>query len=118
MEKAKDELRIQIGQNIRQRRLECHMTQDELASAIGYSHEHCVQVENGYKGLSIKSLQQMANALNVSTDYLINGCTQRAEHENIMRLLDSLPAEQLQRIEKVVELFVETWKFRPDSDSV
>ena len=109
MPTTKDELRKQIGQNIRQRRLELNITQEELAAKVGYSHEHCVQVENGNKGLSIQSLQQMAEALNVSTDYLIYGRTERTEFASIIRLLDSLPLRQLHRLEQAIELYVETW---------
>ena len=109
MPTVKDELRKQIGQNVRQRRLELNMTQEELAAKIGYSHEHCVQVENGSKGLSIQSLQQMAAALNVSTDYLIYGRTAQTEYASILRLLESLPLSQLHRLEQIIELFVETW---------
>lgn len=114
MEIGKVELRVQIGQNIRQRRLELNLTQEELAEKVGCSHEHCVQVENGNKGLSILSLRKMAEVLNVSIDYLVCGRDEKTEHENIRRLLDGLPLSQLHRMERVIEAFVETWRDIPE----
>ena len=113
MATEKNELRIQIGQNIRQRRLELNLTQEQLAEKVGCSHEHCVQVENGNKGLSIQSLRKMAEVLNVSIDYLVCGRTEKTEYESILRLLDKLPLSQLHRLEQVLELFVETWQDTP-----
>ena len=113
MATEKNELRIQIGQNIRQRRLELNLTQEQLAEKVGCSHEHCVQVENGNKGLSIQSLRKMAEVLNVSIDYLVCGRTEKTEYESILRLLDKLPLSQLHRLERVLELFVETWQDIP-----
>ena len=115
MATVKDELRKQIGQNIRHRRLELNMTQDELSARVGYSLEHCVQVENGNKGLSMQSLQQMAEALNVSTDYLVCGRTVKSEYSSILRLLDGLPLSQLHRITRMIEIFNETWHDNPEA---
>lgn len=114
MENGKVELRIDIGRHIRQRRLELNMTQEELAEKVGCSYEHCVQVENGNKGLSILSLQKMADVLHVSIDYLVYGRSEKTEYESILRLLDDLPLSQLHRLEQVIELFVETWRDTPD----
>ena len=113
MATEKNELRTQIGHNIRQRRLEMNLTQEQLAEKVGCSHEHCVQVENGNKGLSIQSLRKMAEVLNVSIDYLVCGRTEKTEYESILRLLDKLPLSQLHRLERVLELFVETWQDIP-----
>lgn len=112
MAQTKDELRREIGRTIRERRLELNMTQDQFADKVGLSYEHCVQVENGNKGLSILSLQKVAEVLGVSMDYLVCGRTEKTEYENILRLLDELPLSQLHRVEQVVALFVETWKNR------
>ena len=114
MAAEKVELRMQIGQNIRQRRLELNLTQEQLAEKVGYSIEHCVQVENGYKGLSIQALRKMAEGLNVSIDYLVCGRTKKTEYESILRLLDELPLNQLHRLEQIVELYVETWREVPE----
>lgn len=114
MPATKEELRIQIGQNIRKRRLELNMTQEQLSDKVGYSHEHCVQVENGNKGLSIQALRKMSEALNVSIDYLVCGRSERTEYVSILRLLEGLPLSQLHRLEQVIELYVETWRDTPD----
>ena len=114
MSVAKDELRMQIGQNVRHRRLELNMTQEALAEKTGHSYEHCVQVENGNKGLSIRALQRMAEVLGVSIDYLVCGRTEKTEYESILRLLDGLPLSQLHRLEQVIELYIETWRDIPD----
>lgn len=115
MNKNNSLIRKHLGENIRKCRLQRGLTQLELADAAGFGEEHCKQVEYGNKALSVYSLCAVANVLNVSTDYLLFGSTKESEYENIVRLLDPLSVKQLEYIEKMILLLVESWNDSPAS---
>ena len=102
-------IRKRLGENIRECRLQRKLTQLELADAAGFGEEHCKQVEYGNKALSIYNLSAVAKTLNVSTDYLLNGGTKQSRCENINLLLDSLSNEQLDYVEQMLRLLIESW---------
>ena len=64
---------MEMGEKIKQKRLEIGLNQKTLAGKIGVSQTHLSQVEKGAKGLSRKSLILAANALGLSTEYLLGG---------------------------------------------
>lgn len=102
-------IRKRLGENIRECRLQRKLTQLELADAAGFGEEHCKPVEYGNKALSIYNLSAVAKTLNVSTDYLLNGGTKQSRCENINLLLDSLSNEQLDYVEQMLRLLIESW---------
>ena len=102
-------IRKRLGENIRECRLQRKLTQLELADAAGFGEEHCKQVEYGNKALSIYNLCAVAKTLNVSTDYLLYGSTKQSRCENINLLLDSLSNEQLDYMERMIRLWIESW---------
>lgn len=56
-----------VGNNIRQRRLELGLTQDELAKKLGLRNRVSVStVENGKEDLTTERVRQFAKALNCS----------------------------------------------------
>lgn len=109
MDKNHTSIRKRLGENIRKCRTERKMTQLELADAAGFGEEHCKQVEYGNKALSIYNLCAVAEVLNVSVDYLLFGSTKESVSNNISRLLESLSVQQMESVEKMILLLVETW---------
>ena len=63
-----------VGTNIRKRRYELGMSQQELASALGYKTRSTIaKIESGENDVSQKKLLKFAEVLNVSVEYLISG---------------------------------------------
>lgn len=58
---------------IREARKALKMTQGELAEIIGVTHATLSRYENGIIDPPSSQLQKIADALNVSVDYLMNG---------------------------------------------
>lgn len=65
------ELRAAIGENIRVRRKELRLTQQELADAAGVAQANISQFEKGHSAPSIDTLAKIAEALQVSPDILL-----------------------------------------------
>ena len=62
----------QIGLKIKKRRLNLHMSQEELAIKTGLSRTYIYFVETGKKSLTIKTLNQLRTVLKVSFNYFFS----------------------------------------------
>ena len=67
-----------IGRRIRIQRRYLNITQGELANMIGVSPSYIGHLERGNRQASLETLVALANALDVSTDYLLG----RTEKKN------------------------------------
>ena len=62
---------VGLGSRIRKARADCHMSQTELADACGLSVPYVSNIERGKKCFSVDILLRLAQALQVSTDKLL-----------------------------------------------
>lgn len=60
-----------LGRRIREERLKKGLTQEQLAEKVDISLNFMSLIENG-KNMSVQTLVNLANALDVSIDYLLN----------------------------------------------
>lgn len=60
-----------IGENIRQRRRELGLTQEQLAEKSELDQRFVSAVENGRRNLTVLKLQQLAQALNCAAGDLL-----------------------------------------------
>lgn len=67
----KDEILIQLGNRIRQIRLEKHLTQAELAERCECNRNYISMLERGERNPSYKSLVMIAKGLEVKVQELI-----------------------------------------------
>ncbi len=61
-----------VGANVRARRRELGMTQDELAEAIGIEPRHLRYIEHGEAGASYDTLASLAEALELEAGELLS----------------------------------------------
>ena len=67
---------MSVGANIKKRRYELRMSQQELADAMGYSTRSTIaKIESGENDVSQKKLQKFAAALDTTVEALISGYT-------------------------------------------
>ena len=92
MTEAKEQLQRIIGNNIKLSRTTQGYTQAEI------SVEHLKQVERGKKMLSVESLVNVANALQVSVDSLVYEQTINSAKNDIAQMLVSIDSEDSQRL--------------------
>ena len=60
------------GQRVRSRRIELGMTQNALAKAAGYHSRSTInKIESGERNLSFPRIAELAEALDVTPDYLL-----------------------------------------------
>ena len=63
-----------VGRRIKDRRLECNITQEQLAECSGISPSFVGHIERGEKKASLKTIATMAEVLDMDLNYLIFGC--------------------------------------------
>lgn len=61
-----------IGMRIKEARLKAGLTQEVLAEIADLSVQHLSKVENGHKGLNLATTIRIANALDISIDFLVH----------------------------------------------
>ena len=64
---------IDLGRRIRKQRSQLGWTQEALAERVGVSTSFIGHVERGTRKASLETLVSIANAINVSLDYLLSG---------------------------------------------
>ena len=65
---------MSVGTNIRKRRFELKMSQQELADAMGYKTRSTIaKIESGENDISQKKLQRIAAALETTVELLVDG---------------------------------------------
>ena len=104
MNKNKNELQLQIGENVRQCRDSKGLTQEELAEICNFSAAYCSQIETGQRMMSIETLVQVAEGLQTSADILIYGNTKDGRILHIVKMLESMPNDDLEFIENNIML--------------
>ena len=102
-----DNDRFEVGQKIRDRRLELGLSQDELANRIGTSRNYISRHENGQHDMSICTLFQYAEALESNPQLL---CPDRFKQNHIserflpiIKTLSQLSDESLRTIQAMAE---------------
>lgn len=103
---SKQEQRTMLGKRIQQARNEQNMTREELAERAGISTTFCANLECGNKMVSVDSLVKLANALNVSADYLLGVETEDPHILSILRMLRDQKPETIAFVEKLVRLCI------------
>ena len=77
-----------------------NLTKQKLGEVVGIHHSQIGRYEKGEASPAAEVLKKMANALNVSTDYLMNGTTADLAAENIN---DKTLINQFNRIAELTE---------------
>ena len=89
---------MSLGNNIRNRRIALHLSQQDLADALGYKTRSSIaKLEKDNSSISAEKLNTLANTLNTTVDYLVNGTiSEENGHGTVISdsSLDKLPALQ------------------------
>lgn len=104
---------VSIGERIVQLRKAKNWSQDELAKHIESSRVMIGKYERGDNSPSIEVIVKLARAFDVSVDFLLGeGLNAAYDKEMVKRLdeLESLPADEKQRIFHYMDLVIRDYK--------
>lgn len=100
-----------IGQRIKMAREAAHITQDELAQAVGCSTKHIGAVERGIKTPSLDMFVVIANTLGASADLLLQGVLEKPIDTlagEFAAAVSPLDTQTQNRILKAIRVFSES----------
>jgi transcriptional regulator with XRE-family HTH domain len=69
----RDKILLSFGRKVREARLSCGITQEELAERAGFDRTYISLVERGKRNLSLLNVCQLAQALGKSAEDLVRG---------------------------------------------
>ncbi len=97
-----------MGENIRIARTQKGYTQDKLAELLNTSDKFISMVERGASGLSITTLVNLCNILNIEPNTLFNGIIKYAGNEDtyIINNLSTLTAEDKAFVNSVMNYII------------
>lgn len=101
---ANDIFLIEMGLRVAQRRKEIHMTQEDLAEAIGLSLQSISCIELGKKAIRPQNLAKLCIALNVSSDFILFGKRTEQQTSDLFSKISALDDDVYTSIQKLVDL--------------
>ena len=100
---------IALGKRIKAARKAAGLTQGELAAAVDYSVEHVSVVERGVKAPKLEKLVDIANALHVGADGLLQDSLDTAtviQASELSRKLGTLSPELQRKVMNVLDTLI------------
>ena len=101
-----NELLIQIGKRIHDRRKQLRMTQDELAEKADLTAQTVSSAELGKKALRPENVIKICAALEVSTDYLLLGNIATEDYSYLSGKISDLSPLEYRYLEDIINSFV------------
>lgn len=101
-----DNFQIDMGLRMKNARKKLHLTQEDMAEQLGVSVKHYSGIERGVAGVSLETLVNVSNILNVSLDYLVKGDEMSNEYipSRLSELYLRYPIEKRTELIKLLEL--------------
>lgn len=96
-----------IGNRISYVRKKRGYTQEKLAELADISVQFLSDIENNKKNMTVTTLKNIADSLNITTDYIIYGREESNESSIINAMLDTLSNKNKKKAEKLLEIFVD-----------
>lgn len=102
------ELRLQMGENVRQCRTDRGYTQEVLAEKCGFTAPYCSQIETGARLMSLPKFITLVEALDTTPTVLVYGKSKNERIEHIMNVLSDMSENDVAYVEKMV-LLAKDW---------
>jgi transcriptional regulator with XRE-family HTH domain len=96
-----------IGKKIKELRISKGLTQEYIANMADVNTSHISNIENNRVKISLSTLVQVCNALDVTVDYILADeyiTPDTALDESIMKALKSCDVETKERILKIIQI--------------
>ncbi|AXR66825.1 helix-turn-helix domain-containing protein [Leptospira mayottensis] len=112
--KKEGEKNVGFPERFRNLRLQKNLSQEDLGKLVGIHANHLGRYERGLSKPSAETLQKLAEALGVSSDFLMGGnaddfAKAKFEDKDLLRMfqeIEKFPAEEKETIKKVLDAFL------------
>lgn len=97
-----------VGRRVKAARMQCGLTQDDLAEKAELSTTHISCIERGVKPPKLDTFVKIANVLGVTSDILLQDvldAKQNTKQTDLASAFDSLSYEDQERVRKIIRAF-------------
>lgn len=101
-----DEILVQIGRRIFERRKQLRITQEDLAERADVTPQTISSAERGQKSLRSENLFRVSKALGVSSDYLLTGNITGDDLQYLSDKISGLTPVQYRRLEDMIDIYL------------
>jgi transcriptional regulator with XRE-family HTH domain len=101
-----DDLLIQIGKRILDRRKQLVLTQEELAEKADLMPQTISTAELGKKALRPENIIRISIALGISTDYILRGIVTEADYAVLNQKYSVLTPKQYRHLEDIIDSYI------------
>lgn len=105
--RAKKEVNIQVGEQIKLARERIKLTQEQFAERVDVSPQYVSDLERGVVGVSIATLKRVCTVLGVSSDQILFGSKTENRAAVIADQCKSLSEQQYLLLSEIIEKYVE-----------
>ena len=103
-----------FAERLRQLRVVKKLSQEDLGQITGLTYNHIGRYERGESRPSADKLKALADALGVSTDYLITGETENAARTNLedqdllamFKTVETFPEKQKEAVKELLDAMI------------
>lgn len=110
--RAKKEINIHIGNEIRIARERAGLTQEQFGDIVSLGTKNVSDIERGVAGITVSTLKRICEKLSISSDLIIFGDRGKNNVEYLVERLELLSPEQFTAVEEflnhVFELFAKS----------
>ena len=99
-----------LGPVLRRLRLENGLSQEELAERSGITPQTVSSAELGKKALRPENIIKLCNALDISTDYLLQGTVNQQDSSSLMIKMSVLTPVQYRHLEDIINSYIAALK--------
>lgn len=101
---------IELGERIRKRRREVHLSQEVFAEKVGISVNTVSRVEGGQTAMSIEIFKKMVEILEVDADDLLGKCPKEKEknkYDTLVRRIQQLKENEQKIVLQTMEVLID-----------
>ena len=101
---------IELGERIRKRRREVHLSQEAFAEKVGISVNTVSRVEGGQTAMSIEIFKKMVEILEVDADDLLGKCPKEKEknkYDTLVRRIQQLKENEQKIVLQTMDVLID-----------
>lgn len=99
---------VEMGERIKKQRLLNGYSREKLAEMTDITPRYCYDIELGLKNMSLTTLSNFSDALNISADYILFGSQAEDDaYYSIINVVKTCPADKLAHLEQIVSHYIQ-----------
>ncbi len=96
--RAKKEINVQIGKEIRVARERCGLTQEQLGEILSLGTKNISDIERGIAGITVSTLKKLCVKLSISSDTILFGDGEKNDAAYLVERLERLSPKQFKAV--------------------